>query len=151
MAGSLDPMRNEVFNLRDVWVELWTEDGNGDANTHLTEYWKYMTDGVLRDSGQVARNFHCGAAGRRLTTISHLYTLSLSRFQAKYSDDFDIITVSADNTYRILLIMINEQNPSLTETRILKHCQLDGRSINMEEVVNNVPTQWAVGEYSPPS
>lgn len=156
MAGSLDPMRNDVFNLRDVWVELYLEDANGDESTQLTEFWKYQTDGVLRDAGDVRRNHQCGAVGRRLTTVNHIYDLSLSRFQAHYTDDFDIITVSADGTYRIKLICTtmqtpDEGDPAATETRILKHCQLETRSINMEEVVNRVPTKWAVGEYTAPS
>ena len=117
----------------------------------LTEYWLYINTAALQDKGIVKRSFHAGAKGRRLTTISHDYTLNLSRFQAKYSDDFGIFTVAPDNYYEIKLILINDQNPSLTETHTLKHCQLESRSIRFDPLVNNVPTQWAVGEYSPPS
>lgn len=150
MAGTLDPLRTQVFNLRDVWIEIWTEVA-GVKTTELTEYWTYVTDAVLSDRPTVKRNFQCGAMGRRLTTTSHDYTLSLSRFHTKYSDDFGIFPVSADDTYQILLIIINEQNPSLTETHTLKHCQLAGRSIRMNDLTNEVPTEWAVGEYTPPS
>ncbi len=253
MAGSLDPMRSDVFNLRDLWVEVhqegiiangnfdedssWTKGagwtiGSGKAthaggagdlsqlatlaltsyyeiiytvtgrsagtitpkagtaagtaqstndtfeerltcagNTNLvfsanaafdgsvdvvsvtkilTEYWLYINSASLQDRATVKRNFQCGAMGRRLTTTSHDYTLNMSRFQAKYSDDFGIFTVSPDDFYQILLVMINEQNPGLTETHTLKHCQLESRSIKMDALVNSVPTQWAVGEYTSP-
>ncbi len=128
-------------------------DGNLDVvsvDLLLTEYWLYINTASLQDRALVKRSFQCGAAGRRLTTLSHDYTLSLSRFQAKYSDDFGIFTVGPDNLYEIKLILINEQNPSLTETHILKHCQLESRSIRFDPLVNHVPTQWAVGEYAPP-
>ena len=150
MAGSLDPMRSDVFNLRDLWVEIWTETAAGAKNSQLTEYMLYVNSATLQDKATVKRSFQCGAVGRRLTTTSHDYTLDLSRFQAKYSDDFGIFTVSPDDFYQILLIMINEQNPSLTETHTLKHCQLESRSIRMDALVNSVPTQWAVGEYTSP-
>ncbi len=151
MAGSLDPQRKPVFNLRDLWVEIYLEDSAGDQSTQLTEYWLYVTSASLRDRGVVKRNFQAGKVGRRNTTLSHLYTLVMSRFQAKYDEDFNIIVVDADSTYRIKLVLINEDNPSLTETHTLKHCQLESRSIRMDELVNTVPTQWAVGEYTPPS
>ena len=151
MAGSLDPLRSEIFNLRDLWVEIYTETAAGAEDSQLTEYWLYVNTAGLQDKATVKRNFQCGALGRRLTTTSHDYTLSMSRFQAKYSDDFGIFTVSADDTYRIKLVMINEQNPSLTETHILKHCQLESRAIRFDPLANSVPTQWAVGEYTPPS
>ena len=253
MAGSLDPMRSDVFNLRDLWVEVhqegiiangnfdedssWTKGagwtiGSGKAthaggagdlsqlatlaltsyyeiiytvtgrsagtitpkagtaagtaqstndtfeerltcagNTNLvfsanaafdgsvdvvsvtkilTEYWLYINSAVVQDKGIVKRSLQASMKDRRLTSLSHDYTLNLSRFQAKDSDDFGIITVSADDLYQILLIQINEQNPSLTETRTLKGCQLELRSIKMDALVNSVPTQWAVGEYDPP-
>ena len=151
MAGSLDPLRVSVFNLRDLWVEIWTETAAGAKNSQLTEYWLYVNTAMLQDRATVKRNFQCGAVGRRLTTISHDYTLSMSRFQAKYSDDFGIFTVSPDDTYQIILKLINEQNPSLAEDHTLKHCQLESRSIRFDPLVNSVPTQWAVGEYTPPS
>ncbi len=152
MAGSLDPMRSEVFNLRDLWVEIDTENQAGTpSGSPLTEYWLYINSASLQDKVVVKRNFQCGAVGRRLTTTSHDYTLSLSRFQAKFDEDFNIVSVSPDNTYQIKLILINDQNPSLTETHTLKHCQLESRSLRMSELVNTVPTQWAVGEYTPPS
>ena len=151
MAGSLDPMRTEVFNLRDLWVEIWTETSAGAKNSQLTEYWLYVNSASLRDKISLKRNFQAGKVGRRLTTTSHDYTLLLSRFQAKFDEDFNIVAVSPDDTYQILLILVNEDNPSLTETHTLKHCQIESRSIRMEELVNSVPTQWAVGEYTPPS
>jgi hypothetical protein len=151
MSGSLDPQRTAVFNLRDVWIEIWTEDSAGDQDTQLTEYWLYVNKAGLDDKILVRRNFQAGKSGKRLTTIDHDYTLNLSRFQAKFDEDFDLVTVSADATYRIKLIQINEQDPSITETRVLTGCQIESRSIKMEELVNNVPTQWAVGDYIPPS
>ena len=117
----------------------------------LTEYWLYINSASLQDKATVKRSPQCGAVGHRLTTISHIYTLSLSRFQAKYDEDFDIIPISPDTTYELRLIHINDQNPSLTETRKCKHCQIESRSLRMSELVNTVPTQWAVGEYTPPS
>ena len=117
----------------------------------LTEYWLYVKSALLRDKITVKRNFQAGAPGRRLTTTSHDYTLGLSRFQAKYDEDFGIVGVSADAMYEIKLIQINEDNPLLTETHTLKYCQIESRSIRMDELVNSVPTQWAVGEYTPPS
>ena len=151
MAGSLDPMRVEVFNLRDLWVEIWTEDSSGAQDTQLTEYWLYVNTASLRDKITVRRSFQAGKVGRRNTTRSHNYTLLMSRFQAKHDEDFDLITVSADATYRIKLVQVNEQDPSLTETRILSGCQIESRSITMEEMVNRIPTQWAVGAYTKPS
>ena len=151
MAGSLDPLRNQVFNFRDLWVEIWTETAAGVKNSQLTEYWLYVNTASLVDKATVKRSFQCGAVGRRLTTTSHDYTLNMSRFQAKHSDDFGIWTVSPDAFYQILLILINEQNPSLTETHTLKHCQLESRSIRFDPLVNSIPTIWAVGEYTPPS
>lgn len=148
--GSLDPLRVNVFNLRDLWVEIWTETAAGAKDAELTSYWLYVSSAILRDRITVKRNFQCGKVGRRLTTISHDYTLSMTRFQAKYAEDFGIFTVSPDAMYQILLILKNEQNPSLTETHTLKHCQIESRSIRFEELVNTVPTQWAVGEYDPP-
>lgn len=150
MAGSLDPMRVNVFNLRDLWVEIWTETQAGAKDAQLTEYWLYVNSATLRDRATVRRNFQCGALGRRLTTVSHDYSLNMSRFQAKHSDDFGIVSVNPDATYQILLILKNEEIPTLTETHTLKHCQLEGRSIRFDSLVNAVPTQWAVGEYTPP-
>lgn len=150
MAGSLDPMRKDVFNLRDLWVEIWTETQAGAKDAQLTEYMLYVNSAALLDKAAVRRSFQCGALGRRLTTTSHDYTLNMSRFQAKHSDDFGIVSVNPDATYQILLILINEQNPTLTDTHTLKHCQLQSRSIRFDPQVNSVPTQWAVGEYDPP-
>jgi hypothetical protein len=254
MAGSLDPMRVQVFNLRDLWVEIWAEDivvngyfntdtvwakgtgwtiantmashsggagdltqsgilllgvkceviytvsgrsagtitpkagtavgtsqntndtftdeiicvGNTDlvfsadaafdgdikivsAKVNLTEYWLYVKKANLDDKITVKSSPQAGRSGRRLTTTSHLYTLALSRLQAKFSEDFGIVGVSADATYEIKLILVNDQNPSLTETHRCRHCQIESRSMKMDELVNNIPTQWAVGEYTPPS
>ncbi len=151
MAGSLDPLRSEIFNLRDLWVEIWTETIAGVKDSQLTEYWLYVNSAVLSDKASVKRSFQCGAMGRRLTTFGHDYTLNMSRFQAKYSDDFGIVSVNPDDTYQILFVMTNEDNMNYTETHTLKHCQLESRSMRMDLLANTVPTQWAVGEYSPPS
>lgn len=144
--GTLDPLRTEVFNLRDCTVEISDEAGP----TILTDYLIYVDQVNLRDNATVQRSFQAGRLGRRLTTLSHDYTLSMSRFQAKHTEDFQL-AVDPKKLYEIKLIMVNEQSPSLTETHTLKHCQIESRSIKMGELVNTVPTQWAVGEYTPPT
>ncbi len=145
------PERTEIFNLADCAVEIRTEDVNGAPDTLLTDYLIYVNNATLDDRPTVRKSVQSGKRGDRLTTIGHDYTLSLSRFHAKYSEDFGIASVSPDATYQIKLVYTNTENPTLTETHTLNGCQLAGRAIRTNLLENTVPLSWAVGDYVPPT
>ena len=155
------PQRLEVFNLRDVAVEIDAEDIDGTpSGSPIVSDWAYIDIANLSDVVSMIRSFRGGKAGRRNTTTSHLYDLRLSRFHAKYSEDFGIVpetaaalsgAISSTLTYQIKLIVSNDEFPDLNETHTLRGCQLAGRSIRFGPLVNNVPTNWAVGEYIEPT
>lgn len=145
------PERVEIFNLADCAVEIRTEDVDGLPDTLLTSYLIYVNNATLDDRPTVRKSIQSGKRGNRLTTIGHDYTLSLSRFHAKYSEDFGIASVSPDATYQIKLVYTNTENPTLTETHTLNGCQLAGRSIRTNLLENTVPLSWAVGDYVPPT
>ena len=145
------PERVEIFNLADCAVEIWTEDVDGAPDSLVTSYLIYVNNATLDDRPTVRRSHQSGKRGYRLTTLAHDYTLILSRFHAKYSEDFGIASVSPDATYQIKLVYVNTENPTLTETHTLNGCQLEGRSIKTNLLENTVPLIWAVGDYVPPT
>lgn len=150
------PQRTSIFNLADCAVKLYTEDING-APSLVTDYIYYVSNASLTDAPKVRKSPQAGKSGDRLTTIAHQYELVLTRFHAKYAEDFGIanagvdISVSTYQTYKIELVYTNTEDPTLTETHTLTGCQLNGRSIKTNLVENTVPLSWAVGDYVEPS
>ena len=150
------PQRIEIFNLADMAVEIYIEDLAGGSPVLITDYLYYVSNASLTDSPKVVKVPQVGRTGYRVRTLEHNYVLSLSRLQAKDSEDFGItgsvsVNVSVYQTYQIKLVYTNTENPTLTETRTLTGCQLNGRAIKTNLLENTVPLSWDVGDYIPPA
>jgi hypothetical protein len=150
------PQRTEIFNLADAAVEIYLEDPAGGSPTSITDYLFYVGSAPLTDAPKVVKIPQVGRTGFRVRTVEHDYALTLTRFYAKSSEDFDItgsvsVNISTYQTYQIKLVYTNAESPTLTETHTLTGCQLNGRAIKTNLLENTVSLSWTVGDYIPPA
>ena len=143
------PDRTEVFNLRDCDVALFNESAFGVKGSSITSYLLYVDSAKLTNRRKVNTATMSGAVGSRPTTVMDDYHLSLNRFHAKNEEDFAVFIdpTNPTKTYAVDLIFTNEDNPSLTETYELSGCQLTGRALTLNGIVNNVSLDLFVAKY----